>query len=93
MKKAEFAEKLVERNDFLTKEKASKVINDVFEILGEALENGDHYTHDNFGSFKVVDRAPRKGRNPQTGEEILIPAQKAVKFTPSGSLKDKVSKL
>ena len=44
-----------------------------------------------FGSFKVTERAARKGRNPRTGKEILIPAAKAVKFSPGKALKDAVN--
>ena len=41
-----------------------------------------------FGSFKVVQRKARKGRNPRTGEALQIPASKAVKFTPGKTLKE-----
>ena len=43
-----------------------------------------------FGSFKVVERSERKGRNPRTGEECLIPASRVVKFTPGKALKEAV---
>ncbi|MBT3368817.1 MAG: HU family DNA-binding protein, partial [Nitrospina sp.] len=51
---------------------------------------GDSVSLIGFGSFKVVDRAAREGRNPSTGEKIQIPASKAVKFTPSKVLKERV---
>lgn len=92
MKKAELVAKLVDRVDGLSVEKASKVVNGVFEIIGEALAAGDSYSQDKFGTFKTVERAPRKGRNPQTGEEITIDAKRAVKLVVSGHLKDNVNK-
>ncbi|MNR54739.1 DNA-binding protein HU [compost metagenome] len=72
-------------------DKASKTVNAVFDIISEALSAGDSYSQDKFGTFKTVDRAPRKGRNPQTGEEIEIDAKKAVKLVVSGHLKDSVN--
>lgn len=91
MKKAELVDVLVAEVEGLTQEKASKAINVVFETLGKALIEGDAYSQDKFGTFKVVERAARKGRNPQTGEVIDIPAKLAVKFVPSQHLKDGVN--
>ena len=73
-------------------ETASLVINIVFEKIAAALAEGDHYNQDNFGTFKAVERKARKGRNPQTGEEVDIPAKNAVKFVPSAALKKQVNK-
>lgn len=92
MKKAEVVQKLMDRNEGLTQTLASKIVNDVFEVIADALLDGDSYNQDKFGTFKVVNRAPRKGRNPQTGEVVDIPAKTAVKFVVSGSLKDKLKK-
>lgn len=91
MKKAELVTVLVSEVEGLTQEKASQTINVIFETLGEALIKGDSYSQDKFGTFKVVERAARKGRNPQTGEVIDIPAKLAVKFVPSQHLKDGVN--
>jgi DNA-binding protein HU-beta len=54
------------------------------------LKKGDTVTLVGFGTFKVTKRKARKGRNPQTGEEIKIKASKAPKFTPGKSLKEAV---
>jgi len=62
----------------------------VIEGFSSALEKGDSISLVGFGSFKVVARAAREGRNPSTGEKMQIPASKAVKFTPSKSLKERV---
>jgi DNA-binding protein HU-beta len=60
----------------------------LFTLLAETLKKGDSVAITGFGSFKVVERKTRKGRNPRTGEEIQISASKAVKFTPGKSLKE-----
>ena len=59
-------------------------------VMREAMKAGDSVTFTGFGSFKVTQRAARKGRNPRTGKEINIPAGKAVKFTPGKALKESV---
>ncbi len=70
-----------------TKKEAQEAVDCVFSSITRALEKGDAVTLVGFGSFKVVERKARKGRNPQTGEEIDIKASKAPKFTPGKSLK------
>lgn len=92
MKKAELVAKLVERVEGLSADKASRTVNEMFDIIAEALVEGDSYSQDKFGTFKIVDRAARKGRNPQTGKEIEIEAKRAVKLVVSGHLKDQVNK-
>jgi DNA-binding protein HU-beta len=58
----------------------------------EALQQGEKVVLVGFGTFEVRNRAARKGRNPQTKEEILIPASKAPVFKAGKGLKDKVNK-
>ena len=70
-----------------TKKEAQEAVDCVFSSITRALEKGDAVTLVGFGSFKVVERKARKGRNPQTGEEIDIKASKAPKFTAGKSLK------
>lgn len=91
MKKSELMDKLVERVEGLSQDKASLIINEIFSIIGEALVTGDSYSQDKFGTLKVVKRAARKGRNPQTGAEVTIPEKLAVKLIVSGALKDKLN--
>ena len=73
-----------------TKKEAQEAVDCVFSSITRALKKGDTVTLVGFGSFKVVERKARKGRNPQTGEEIDIKASKAPKFTPGKSLKEAV---
>jgi len=72
----------------ITKRQSEDVINIVFETLTEALVDGEKLVFSGFGTFEVVDRAERVGRNPQTGEEIKIPASRNATFKPGKQLKD-----
>jgi len=76
----------------VTKKSAGEAINVVFENIASALEKGDSISLTGFGSFKVVERSAREGRNPSTGDKIQIPACKVVKFTPGAGLKDRINK-
>lgn len=75
-----------------TKKDAETAINSFVEVVTEALEKGDKVQLVGFGSFEVRKRAARKGRNPQTKEEIKIPASKAPVFKAGKALKDLVNK-
>jgi DNA-binding protein HU-beta len=92
MKKSDLISNLMKRVEGLTESQASKVVNEVFNIISDALSSGDSYSHDKFGTFKVVHRAARKGRNPKTGEQMLIPETAVPKWIVSKQLKEKVSK-
>ncbi|PLT45644.1 HU family DNA-binding protein [Paenibacillus sp. FSL W8-1187] len=75
----------------LSKKDATKAVDAVFEAISDALQSGDKVQLVGFGNFEVRERQARKGRNPQTGEEIDIPASKTPAFKPGKSLKDLVS--
>ncbi|MBC7694296.1 MAG: HU family DNA-binding protein, partial [Burkholderiales bacterium] len=62
------------------------------EAVGKALKKGDRISLVGFGSFSVAKRAPRLGRNPQTGKEIKIAAKKVVKFKAGTELATNVNK-
>ena len=64
----------------LTKVDSQKSLNAVIESITEAMKSGDRVSLVGFGSFSVVERAARTGRNPQTGKEIKIKAKKVVRF-------------
>ncbi|WP_425452721.1 HU family DNA-binding protein [Ammoniphilus oxalaticus] len=74
----------------LTKKDASRAVDAVFGAIEETLKTGDKVQLIGFGNFEVRERAARKGRNPQTGEEIEIAASKVPAFKPGKSLKDAV---
>ena len=75
-----------------TKKGAEAAVNAVVDTVKAALAKGDKVQLVGFGSFEVRKRAARKGRNPQTKEEIRIPASKAPVFRAGKSLKDLVNK-
>ena len=82
--------KLVSEKTGITQKAAEQVQKAVIELFSSTLEKGEPISLVGFGSFKVVERAAREGRNPSTGEKIQIPASNTVKFTPSKSLKERV---
>lgn len=76
----------------LTKKDADKAVAAVFESIQDALAGGDRVQLIGFGTFEVRARKARKGRNPQTGEEIFIDSAQVPAFKPGKALKDAVSK-
>ena len=74
-----------------TKKAAEASVNAFVETVTDALKEGDKVQLVGFGSFEVRKRAARKGRNPQTKEEIKIPASKAPVFKAGKALKDLVN--
>ncbi len=90
MKKVDLV-KIVASEAEISSDKANRAINAIFNGISAALEKGESFNQDKFGTFKIVDKAARKGRNPQTGEEVNIPAKKAPKFIASNHLKKDVN--
>ena len=70
----------------LSKADAKKALDAFIDSTTVALKNGDRVALVGFGSFSVSTRSARKGRNPQTGKEISIPAKKVVKFKAGAEL-------
>lgn len=89
MNKKELIEKMADKAG-LTKTDAEKALKAFEDSVVDALKSGDKVTIVGFGTFSVSERKARKGRNPQTGEEINIPAKKAPKFVPGKLFKDSV---
>lgn len=75
----------------LTKQDAEKAIDAMVSAIEQGLQKDGVVKVSGLGTFKVSARAARTGRNPQTGEEIEIPAQKSVKFSVSKILKEAVN--
>jgi DNA-binding protein HU-beta len=71
-----------------TKKNAQAAVDCVFASITKALKKADAVTLVGFGTFKVVNRKARAGRNPSTGEALHIKASKAAKFVPGKALKD-----
>ena len=77
--------------DPLTKKRASELVEATFEIIKKCLEKGDKVLITGFGKFKVKFRWARKGRNPKTGEQIILDSRRIVTFQSSAKLKDKMN--
>lgn len=75
----------------ISKAAAARALDATVESIKAALKNGDTVNLVGFGTFKVGERAARKGRNPKTGEVIQIEAAKIPKFTAGKNLKDAVN--
>ena len=75
-----------------TKKSAEEAVNAFVAVVTDSLKKGNKVQLVGFGSFEVRKRAARKGRNPQTREEIKIPASKAPVFKAGKPLKDLVNK-
>jgi DNA-binding protein HU-beta len=85
MSKAEFVQKLAEVKK-ITKKQADEIFSAFVGMIATSLQNGERVALPGLGVFSVADRKARLGRNPRTGEEIKIPARKAVKFSASSVL-------
>ena len=89
MNKADLVAKIAGDNGF-TKADAEKALNSAIEGISDALKKGDSVTLIGFGTFSISKRSARKGRNPQTGAEINIPAKNVVKFKAGKGLSESV---
>ena len=86
MTKADIVETIYERVGFSKKESA-ELVETIFEVIKEALVRGEKVKFSGFGNFIVREKNARKGRNPQTGEEIQLAARRVLTFKPSLVLK------
>lgn len=75
----------------LTKKQAMVAVEATFDEIKKALKRGEKIQLVGFGSFQIKEKKARKGRNPQTGEEIVISARKVLKFKPGKSLQEAVN--
>jgi integration host factor subunit alpha len=90
MTKADIVEKIYEKVGFSKKESA-ELVETVFDLIKSTLEDGDKIKIAGFGNFVVKEKSDRRGRNPQTGEEITIVARKILTFKPSQVLKSAIN--
>ena len=89
MTKAEIAQQLAQSTG-LSQIDTTAVIEGFIEAVTQALEAGDHVEIRGFGTFRVVERAPRTGRNPKAGATIAIPKRKTPTFKPSNAVKNRI---
>ncbi len=91
MIKADLVDIISEKVGFTSKE-CIEIIDQLFDILKETLENGEKIKISGFGNFVVRQKRSRKGRNPQTGEELVISGRRVVTFKPSNVLRKGLNK-
>jgi len=89
--KKDFVSLYKEKGTFKTKVEAETNLNAFMDLVGELLTSGKEVNFTGWGKFKVAEREERKGRNPQTGEEITISAKKSIKFKPGKKLDERVN--
>lgn len=89
--KSDIIDKMADKTG-LTKADAGRALDEFVEIVKASLKKGNDIAIAGFGSFDVVSRKAREGRNPQTGEKIKIKASKSPRFRPGKALKDAVNK-
>ena len=89
MNKTELIAAIAERTE-LSRKDAEKVLKAFTDVVAEELKKGEKIQLVGFGTFEVSERA-REGRNPQSGETMVIPASKAPKFKAGKALKDLVN--
>jgi DNA-binding protein HU-beta len=87
MNKTDLVQAVCERTG-VTKKDVTQVVDAVFDVIQEALSQGDKVQLVGFGNFEIRERAARKGRNPQTGEEIEIAASRVPAFKAGKSLRE-----
>ena len=87
MTKADIAERISLGTE-LTRKDSADLMETVFSIMKDTLEAGEKLKITAFGNFEVKEKSTRRGRNPQTGEELTIAARKILTFKPSNMLKD-----
>ncbi|MGC4378603.1 HU family DNA-binding protein [Fictibacillus sp. Mic-4] len=89
MNKNELVSNIAEKSG-LTKKDVELVINGLIDEVTDALKSGQKVQFVGFGTFETRERSSRTGRNPQTGEEITIPAATVPAFRPGNKLKEAV---
>lgn len=89
MTKTDFINRFAEETTW-TKKDSEFAINTAIKVISDFLAKGEKLALVGFGTFEVVERAAREGRNPQTGESLMIKACKTPKFKPAKALKELV---
>jgi integration host factor subunit alpha len=90
MTKADLIENLYLKTGFSKKESA-EIVETVFELIKTTLEQGEKIKIAGFGNFVVKEKSTRRGRNPQTGDEIEITSRRILTFKPSQVLKSSIN--
>lgn len=91
MNKNELVKAVASEKSHFTQAEVAEIIDTVMEVIKTTVASGEKVSLVGFGNFECVERAERMGRNPATGEEIVIAASKSPKFKPGKAFKDAVN--
>jgi integration host factor subunit alpha len=89
--KAGLAQQVYKQHNFLTQKEAAEAVETILRISKDSLISGSDLLLSGFGKFNVRDKKPRRGRNPQTCEELILDARRVITFKPSGILRNKIN--
>lgn len=89
--KADLVQQVYKSHPSMTKAQATSSVEAFLSISKDALINGDDLLLSGFGKFNVKNKKSRRGRNPQTGDELTLDARRVVTFKPSGILRTKIN--
>lgn len=89
--KADLVQNVYQKHD-LTKAQATEAVESFLQIAKGCLTSGEDLLISGFGKFNVKKKNPRRGRNPQTGKELVLDARQVVTFKPSGILRDRINR-
>ncbi len=89
--KIDLAKAIYEKHGGISFREAKRIVDFILDTLRTRLEEGDKVLLSGFGTFEVVERKARKGRNPRTGSTLIIPARKSLTFQPSKLLTNAVN--
>ncbi len=90
--KADLVQEVYKQHESLTKQKATEAVETFLRFSKDSLIDGSDLLLSGFGKFNVRDKSARRGRNPQTGEELTLEARRVVTFKPSGILRNKINR-
>lgn len=89
--KADLVQQVYKSHPSMTKAQATTSVEAFLALSKEALIDGDDLLLSGFGKFNVKDKKSRRGRNPQTGDELTLDARRVITFKPSGILRSKIN--
>ena len=90
--KADLVQQVYKNHEGLTKVQAVESVEAFLRISKDSLISGSDLLLSGFGKFNVRDKKTRRGRNPQTGDDLMLEARRVVTFKPSGILRDRVNR-
>ncbi|MGW8286691.1 MAG: integration host factor subunit alpha [Desulfobulbales bacterium] len=89
--KADLIQKVYKSQDNLTKAQATQAVEALLTTMKNCLADGEELLISGFGKFNVKDKKARRGRNPQTGEELILDPRRVITFKPSGILRSRIN--